>query len=64
MKHHGGFRVGEKVDVRFRGHRSWEDGFYIVDFIFMTVKVKKGSDEYLVSIHHIRKPNLRIDNAK
>jgi hypothetical protein len=64
MKHHGGFRTGDVVDVRFRGHRNWEDGYTIVDFIFMTVKVKKQSEEYLVSIHHIRKPNLRIGHAK
>ena len=65
MKYHGGFRTGDIVDVQFGGYPfEWRSGYTIVDFVFMDVKVVKNDISYTVSIHHIRKPNLRIRHGK
>lgn len=60
MKYHGGFQVGEEVEVRFRGYHKWEKGFIVVNFYMLRVAVTNLGEEYSVSIFHIRKPNIRI----
>jgi len=60
---HGGFKTGERVQVKFDSYSHWHDDYIIVDFHLMVVKVKKmGSvgKEYFVSVFQVRKPDIKV----
>lgn len=61
MKHHGGFRSGDQVDVKF--DRWLKDRWIILDFRLMMVQIQhadKKGQPFWISIFRVRKPNIRI----
>jgi len=60
-KTHGGFKVGDIVDILFPG-KQWIGNYVIIDFHLMKVKLEKSGNPYnshiWVSVFHVRHPQI------